>query len=99
MSIDKVQTIADSLGSPKAEPYSFHLCKMHVDKLVTVTDEELISAMKIIAQELKMMVEPACAAAIAAFLNPLKATLNGKRVGILFCGSNMDVSTFCRYCT
>ncbi|STY31216.1 Phenylserine dehydratase [Legionella wadsworthii] len=97
MAIDKVQTIADSLGAPKAEPYSFQLCKKNVDKLVTVEDEALIAAMKIIAQELKMMVEPACAAGLAALLNPLKDQLDGKKVGIIFCGSNMDVATFCGY--
>jgi len=97
MAINKIQTIADSLGAPKAEPYSFQLCKKNVEKLVTVSDQELILAMKIIAEELKMMVEPACAAGIAACLNPLKDELYGKRVGIVFCGSNMDINTFCGY--
>ncbi|CDZ76082.1 Phenylserine dehydratase [Legionella massiliensis] len=98
MAIDKVQTIADSLGSPRAEPYSFHLCKTNVDQLVRVSDQELISAMKIIAEELKMMIEPACAAGVAACLNPLKNELGGKRVGVVFCGSNMDIATFCSHC-
>ncbi|KTC92368.1 threonine/serine dehydratase [Fluoribacter dumoffii] len=98
MAINKIQTIADSLGAPKAEPYSFHLCKLNVDKLVTVSDQELITAMKLIAEELKMMVEPACAAGIAACLGPLKNELHGKRIGIIFCGSNMDISTFCGHC-
>ena len=69
-----------SLGSPKAESYSFELCKMNVDKLVPkVSDKELIKSMKVIAEELKMMVEPACAAGMAAYLNPLRDELDGQK--------------------
>ncbi|WP_419421246.1 threonine ammonia-lyase (plasmid) [Legionella sp. D16C41] len=97
IAIDKVQTIADSLGAPKAEPYSFQLCKQNVDKLIKVSDKELITAMKIIAEELKMMVEPACAASIAACLQLANGELQGKRIGIVFCGSNIDLATFCNF--
>lgn len=98
MAIEKVQTIADSLGAPKAEPYSFQLCRQYVDRLVKVTDSELIEAMKIIFAEFKMAVEPACAAGIAALLKkPLNDEIQGKRIGVIFCGSNIDPQTFCSY--
>jgi threonine dehydratase len=43
--------------------------------------------------ELKLAVEPACAAATAALLGPLRETLHGKRVGVLLCGTNTDSAT------
>ena len=43
---------------------------------------------------LQIAVEPACAAPLAALVGPLRETLQGKRVGILLCGSNTDPVTF-----
>jgi threonine dehydratase len=44
--------------------------------------------------QLKLAVEPACAAATAALLGPLREKLQGKRVGVLLCGTNTDPVTF-----
>ncbi len=43
--IDEVRTIADSLGAPHAEPYSFALCRKYVDELVMISDDEIRRAM------------------------------------------------------
>jgi threonine dehydratase len=45
------------------------------------------------------MTEPACAAATAAALYPLRHKLAGKRVGVLLCGTNTDADTFHRHIT
>jgi len=50
--------------------------------------------MRLLFEELKLAVEPACAVATAAVLGPLRDALAGKRVGVLLCGSNTDVGTF-----
>ena len=94
MSIDKVRTIADSLGAPYALPYSFELCRNNVDELVEVTDEELRRAMGFLFSRQKFAVEPACAASTAAVLGPLRQQLSGQRVVLVFCGSNIDWATF-----
>ncbi len=96
VSIDKVDTIADSLGAPRAEPYSFALCQHFVDELVMVDDDELLNGMQILFQEMKFAVEPAAAAGIAALMGPLKSRLSGKRIGIILCGTNIDIKTFAR---
>jgi threonine dehydratase len=88
--IEKVTTIADSLGAPHAAPLSFGLCHRYLDDLVTVTDETLLDAMRLIHAELKLAVEPACAAATAAMMGPLAARLQHQRVGVLLCGSNIS---------
>jgi len=92
--IDEVRTIADSLGAPFAMPYSFGLCQMHVDRLAMVDDRQLRSAMGFLFREMKIAVEPACAASTAALLGPLREELTGKRVVLVMCGSNIDWVTF-----
>ena len=94
VSIDKVDTIADSLGAPFAMPYSFGLCRDYVDRMTIVSDTDLRRAMGALYQSMKIAVEPACAAAAAALVGPLRKTLAGKRVVLVFCGSNIDWATF-----
>ena len=92
--IDKVRTIADSLGAPHAAPYSFALCKRYVDELVLVTDDQLRSGMLQLFSAAKLAVEPAGAASTAALFGPLAAKLSGKRVALIVCGANLDAATF-----
>lgn len=95
--IDRVRTIADSLGAPHAAPYSFSLCKQFVDELVMVDDPALCRSMARLFSEMKLAVEPACAATTAALLGPLREKLRGQRVGLILCGTNIDLGTFSRY--
>lgn len=89
--------IADSLMAPHTEAYSYGLCRRALAGLVTVSDEQLRAAMALLFAGLKLAVEPACAAATAAALFPLRSLLAGKRVGLLLCGSNTDMATFTRH--
>lgn len=92
--IDRVRTIADSLGSPRAEPYSFALCRHFLDDVVLVSDDELRESMRLLFHSMKLACEPACAASTAALLGPLSERLWGKRVGLILCGSNIGLETF-----
>lgn len=95
-SIERVATIADSLGAPYALPISFELCRRNVDALVRVSDDELRASMRFLLRNAKLAVEPAGAAATAALLGPLRERLRGRRVGVIVCGSNIDEATFAR---
>lgn len=95
--IEKVQTIADSLGAPSSQPYSFGLCRSSIDEIVRVDDEELKGAMRLLFLDAKLAVEPAGAAATAALRGPLKSRVAGKNVGLIVCGANIDPSTYCTY--
>jgi threonine dehydratase len=97
MKIGAMHGIADSLMAPHTEEYSFSLCRRNLDGLVTVTDDELRAAMLLLFEELKLATEPACAAATAAILGPLRSRLAGRRVGVLLCGTNTDPATFARH--
>jgi threonine dehydratase len=92
--IERVATIADSLGAPHAAPYGFALCRRFVDELVRVDDDDLRRAMRLLFEDAKLVAEPAAAASTAALLGPLRDKLAGRRVGLVICGSNIDPATF-----
>jgi len=93
-SIDAVRTIADSLGAPRCEPYSFALNRQFVDEVVLVSDSQIRDGMRLLFRAAKLVVEPAGAAALAALMFPLRARLAGRRVGIVVCGGNIDHASF-----
>lgn len=96
-SIDAVRTIADSLGAPRCEPYSFALNKQFVDEVVLVNDDQIRDAMRLLFRSAKLAVEPAGAAALAALMYPLRERLNGTTVGIVVCGANIDAQSFAKH--
>lgn len=97
LQLDEVATIADSLAPPMTTPYTFDVCRRVVTEVSLVHDREIEAAMARIVSELKLAVEPAGAAALAAARAPLRQRLEGRRVGILICGSNIDLTTFARH--
>ena len=92
--LETVDTIADSLGSPMAMSYSFGVAQNFVDAIVRVRDEELVSAMKLMRENLNFMVEPACAASLAGLLGPLKEMVGEKAISIIACGSNISYERY-----
>ena len=93
-SIEKVATIADSLGAPFAMPYSFELTRKNVDRLAMIDDTQIRETMGFLFKSMNIAVEPACAATTAALLGPLRDSLRGKKVVLVMCGSNIDWQTF-----
>jgi threonine dehydratase len=95
-SIEKVDTIADSLGAPYVLPYTFGIARRFVEEIVLVSDEQMQRAMGLLFADMKLAVEPAGTAATAALCGPLRERLAGQRVGVIVCGSNIDTATFAR---
>ncbi|MFQ1700594.1 threonine/serine dehydratase [Loktanella agnita] len=92
--LDRVDTIADSLGAPLALPYSFAVAHAHVDRIVRITDQDMLTAMEIYQKNLSIIAEPACAASLAAIRGPLQDVLAGRQVGIIACGSNIGLPRY-----
>ncbi len=92
--LDRVATIADSLGSPKSLPMSFGLAQAHVDRMVLISDDAMRAGMRDYADVLRIIAEPACAASLAAIKGPLRDDLRGRRVGIIACGSNIGIKRY-----
>lgn len=97
--IDRVRTIADSLGAPHAEPYSFARCREAVDALCQIDDAAMRASMRLLWDEFALALEPAAAAATAACLGPLASELRDKTVGVLICGSNIDARSVLEHLT
>ena len=92
--LERVDTVADSLGAPYALDYSYGLCRRFVDDIVRVSDDELAACMHHLFRDMKLVAEPAAAASTAALLGPLRERLDGKRVALIVCGSNIDAARF-----
>ncbi len=95
--IEKVNTIADTLGAPHAAPYSFGLCKRYLDDLICLDDELFCRALALLFAEAKLVVEPAGAATTALLLSEHGARFRGKHVGLIVCGANIDITNFAAY--
>ena len=89
-----VKSIADSLSPPMAEAYTYSVCQEFVDEIVLVSDDEMREAMRTIFYDLKLAVEPAGAATTAALCGPLKGRFANQRVGVITCGTNIDIEDF-----
>jgi threonine dehydratase len=92
--LNEIATIADSLASPLAMPYSFAVTHRYADEIVHVEDAELLNAMRTYQDILKITAEPACAASLAALVGPLKDRAKGRHVGLIACGSNISMSRY-----
>ena len=85
------QTIADGQQTPQVGELTFPIIQRHVDDVVTVTDDEIVEAMRFAMSRLKIVLEPSGASALAAILNGT-AELAGRRVGVTLSGGNVDLS-------
>ncbi len=94
VTLDRVSTIADSLGAPYALPYSLAVARENVTGMVTVSDDEMRAAMRLLFDGCRLVAEPACAASLAGLVGPLRAACEGRRVGIIACGSNISIPRY-----
>ena len=91
--IETPKTIADGAQTQFLGQYTFPVIQQRVDDILTVTDAELVEAMKFFAGRMKLVVEPTgCLAAAAAFGPQLD--LKGKRVGVVLSGGNVDLARY-----
>lgn len=85
-------TIADGLLTSLGK-LNFQIIQEHVNEILTVEDEEIISAMRLIWERLKIIVEPSCAVPLAVVLG-YKEKFKNKKVGIILSGGNVDLDPF-----
>jgi threonine dehydratase len=85
----QANTIADGLLTSLGDK-TFPIIKENVREIITVTDQEIIDAMRIVWERLKIVVETSGTVPFAALLKA-KEKLEGKRVGVIFSGGNVDL--------
>jgi threonine dehydratase len=91
--IDTPNTIADGAQTQHLGQHTFPVIQRYVDDVMTVSDEQLIAAMKFFASRMKIMVEPTgCLGAAMAFSGQIN--LRDKKVGVIVSGGNVDLVRF-----
>ncbi|MEP5611565.1 MAG: pyridoxal-phosphate dependent enzyme, partial [Cyclobacteriaceae bacterium] len=83
-------TIADGLKTTIGEK-NFEILKDHVKEVFTVTEQEIVDAMKLLWERMKIVIEPSSAVPFASILKN-RSAFEGKRVGIILTGGNVDLT-------
>lgn len=86
---ETTNTIADGLKTTLGSN-NFPIIKEHVSEIIRVTEEEIISAMRLIWERMKIIVEPSSAVTLAALIRD-KENFKGQKVGIIISGGNVDL--------
>jgi threonine dehydratase len=92
---DSANTIADGLATRTAYELTFDALREGLADFITVTDAEIAEAMRLLIRTTHSLVEGAAAAGLAGLVK-LAPRLEGKRVGIVLTGSNVDEATLRR---
>ncbi len=88
-------TIADGIAVRRVGEHTFDLARRHVDRLVTVTEEEIANAILLLLEIEKTVVEGAGAVGLAALANN-RVGLEGQTVALIVSGGNIDVNVIAR---
>ncbi len=87
------QTIADGAQTQHLGRYTFEVIRRDVDDVLTVSDDQLVEAMRFFAERMKMIVEPTGCLSFAAVCHAA-VPLQGQRVGVIVSGGNVDLKRF-----
>ncbi|WP_342050385.1 MULTISPECIES: threo-3-hydroxy-L-aspartate ammonia-lyase [unclassified Cupriavidus] len=88
------KTIADGAQTQHLGHYTFGIIRRDVTDILTATDAQLIDAMRLFAARMKILVEPTGALSLAGAFT-IKPELQGKRIGVVISGGNVDLERFC----
>jgi threonine dehydratase/serine racemase len=84
-------TIADGLLTSLGK-LTWPIIRDHVERVITVTDGQIITAMRLVWERMKIIIEPSAAVAVAAALGRELTALEGiRRVGVVLSGGNVDL--------
>jgi len=84
------QTIADGLLTSLGD-LTFRVILKHVDEIVTISEESIVAAMRLLWERMKIVIEPSGAVPLAGILEK-KIDVKGKRIGLILSGGNLDLS-------
>lgn len=96
--LDSVSTIADGIAVKEPGINTYEMCKKYVDEIVTVSDDEVASAILTLIEQQKLVAEGAGAVSVAAAMYN-KVPIKGKKVVCIVSGGNIDVTSLNRVIT
>ncbi|MHA1746440.1 MAG: pyridoxal-phosphate dependent enzyme [Promethearchaeota archaeon] len=85
-------TIADGLRTHLCDR-TFAIIREHVTEIITVSEQEILEAMRLVWERMKLIIEPSSAVPIAAILSE-KFDLASRKVGVIISGGNLDLNQF-----
>ena len=94
--LEKVNTIADGIAVKQPGENTFEICKSCVDEIVTVTEDQISSAILALIEQQKMIAEGAGAVSVAAVMFDKIPNISGKKVVCVVSGGNIDVTILSR---
>jgi threonine dehydratase len=94
VSVPVPRTIADGQQTTSPGELTFPIIRRLVEDVVVVSDEEIIAAMVLAFERLKVVLEPSGASALAALLAGRVPDVAGRRVGVTLSGGNVGVARF-----
>lgn len=86
---ETTNTVADGLRTNLGDQ-NFPIILEHVNQIIRVTEEEIVSAMRLVWERMKIIIEPSSAVAVAVIFRE-KELFKGKRVGVIISGGNVDL--------
>ncbi len=89
--LDAPDTVADGLRSSLGAR-NFAIMRRLVDDMVSVSEEAIVAATRLVLERLKVLIEPSAAVPVAALLEK-KVHASGARIGIILSGGNLDLTT------
>ncbi|MET0290376.1 MAG: threo-3-hydroxy-L-aspartate ammonia-lyase [Pseudoxanthomonas sp.] len=98
VTIPQPRSIADGAIPTHLGAFTFAIIQREVQDILTVSDAELIQAMRFLAERMKLMVEPTACLGLAALLAG-RIDVRGQRVGLVLSGGNVDLEVFARLIT
>jgi len=91
--IETPRTIADGAQTQHLGEYTFPIIRRDVDDILTATDEQLVDCMRFFAERMKLVVEPTGCLGLAG-TRVMKSRIQGKRIGVIISGGNIDPVNF-----
>jgi len=85
------ESVADGLGAPFAGAWTLAMAQRYLDDVILLDDPTILAGMRFAVERMKQVLEPACAAALAALLAGRVPIRGGERVAVVLSGGNVEV--------
>jgi len=90
VSTPQSRSIADGLLPTAPGEITFPIMQQHLESIALVSDDEMAEAVRFLLMRMKILVEPSGAAPVAALMSGKVSNVNGKRIGVILSGGNVD---------
>jgi threonine dehydratase len=97
--LERVETVADGLGAPMAGVLNHALVEAHARGVVTVTDDDIVEAMRVLLTRAKLLTEPAGAAGLAGLITGAVPLVDDAPVAVVLSVGNVDLPLLGRLLT